>query len=82
MFVDIAYAQSAQSGGGGSPWFSQLFLFLPLILIFYFLIFRPQQKQRKEVQEMLSNLRSARAAKDPARPTFAAANKQAFCLAE
>ena len=57
MFVDIAYAQSAQSGGGGSPWFSQLFLFLPLILIFYFLIFRPQQKQRKEVQEMLSNLK-------------------------
>ena len=57
MLVDIAYAQSAQSGGGGSPWFSQLFLFLPLILIFYFLIFRPQQKQRKEVQEMLSNLK-------------------------
>jgi preprotein translocase subunit YajC len=34
-----------------------LFLFLPLILIFYFLIFRPQQKQRKEAQQMLAELK-------------------------
>ena len=54
MLVDIAYAQA---GGGGGSMFSSLFLFLPLILIFYFLIFRPQQKQRKEMQEMLSNLK-------------------------
>jgi preprotein translocase subunit YajC len=32
-------------------------LFLPLILIFYFLIFRPQQKQRKEAQQMLADLK-------------------------
>lgn len=57
MLIDIAYAQGAQSGGGGSsPWMGQLFLFAPLILIFYFLILRPQQKQRKETQNMLSNL--------------------------
>lgn len=56
MLIDIAYAQGAQSGGGASPWLSQLFLFAPLILIFYFLILRPQQKQRKEMQNMLSNL--------------------------
>lgn len=56
MFVDIAYAQGAQSGGTGGI-LSSVFLFLPLIAIFYFLIFRPQQKQRKEMQEMLANLK-------------------------
>ncbi len=37
--------------------FQSLFLFLPLIAIFYFLIFRPQQKQRKELQEMLASVK-------------------------
>jgi len=37
--------------------FNSLFLFLPLIAIFYFLIFRPQQKQRKELQQMLANIK-------------------------
>ncbi len=37
--------------------FNSLFLFLPLIAIFYFLIFRPQQKQRKEMQQMLANVK-------------------------
>jgi len=37
--------------------FNSLFLFLPLIAIFYFMIFRPQQKQRKDLQEMLANLK-------------------------
>ncbi len=55
MFVDLAFAQGF--GGGGGSLFSSLFLFLPLILIFYFLIFRPQQKQRKETQDMLANLK-------------------------
>ena len=37
--------------------FNSVFLFLPLIAIFYFMIFRPQQKQRKEMQQMLANLK-------------------------
>ena len=37
--------------------FNSVFLFLPLIAIFYFLIFRPQQKQRREIQQMLANLK-------------------------
>jgi len=37
--------------------FNSLFLFLPLIAIFYFLIFRPQQKQRKELQQMLASIK-------------------------
>jgi preprotein translocase subunit YajC len=36
---------------------NSVFLFLPLIAIFYFMIFRPQQKQRREMQQMLANLK-------------------------
>ena len=57
MLIDIAYAQGAASGRGAGDMLSSLFLFLPLILIFYFLIFRPQQKQRKDLQQMLANLK-------------------------
>jgi preprotein translocase subunit YajC len=57
VLIDAAYAQGTQPGGGG---IGGIFSFLPLIIIFaifYFLIFRPQQKQRKETQEMLANLK-------------------------
>jgi preprotein translocase subunit YajC len=57
VLIDLAYAQGTQPGGGPGSLFSSLFLFLPLILIFYFLIFRPQQKQRKEAQQMLADLK-------------------------
>jgi preprotein translocase subunit YajC len=57
VLIDLAYAQGGQPGGGAGGLLSSLFLFLPLILIFYFLIFRPQQKQRKEAQQMLANLK-------------------------
>lgn len=57
VLIDIAYAQGAASGRGAGDMLSSLFLFLPLILIFYFLIFRPQQKQRKELKQMLATLK-------------------------
>ena len=48
-------------GGGGQPGGTSSYLqFLPIILIvgvFYFFMIRPQQKQRKETQRMLSELR-------------------------
>ncbi len=56
MWVDIAYAQTG-SGDGVMGQLSPIFLFLPLMLIFYFMIIRPQQKQRKELQQMLDNLK-------------------------
>lgn len=44
-----------QDSGGGLG--SMLFLFAPLILIFYFLLIRPQQKQQKQMQELIGSLK-------------------------
>jgi len=35
-----------------------LFLFVPLFLIWYFLVIMPQSRQRKKTQEMLANLKT------------------------
>ena len=34
-----------------------LFQIVPIILIFYFLIIRPQRQQQKKIKEMLANLK-------------------------
>lgn len=57
LFLNVAYAADAAPGGqaGGMMGF-----FLPMIfvfVIFYFMLIRPQQKQQKKHQTMLSNLR-------------------------
>jgi len=51
-----------QPGQGGQPkqgssFGSLLILFLPLLLIWYFLLIRPQQKKEKEKQRMLGELK-------------------------
>ena len=57
MWTDIAYAAGPQAARGIGELFNSVFLFLFLIAIFYFMIFRPQQKQRKDMQQMLANLK-------------------------
>mgnify|MGYP001074924272 CR=1 FL=1 len=52
MFVTPAYAQGA-AGGGGMELFSSFVPIILLIAIFWFLIFRPQQKRMKEHKAML-----------------------------
>jgi len=47
--------QQAPPGGMGDCT-SQLWIFLPMILIFYFLLIRPQQRQEKLRREMLGKL--------------------------
>jgi preprotein translocase subunit YajC len=59
MGIDLAYAMGTQPGGSGGQG-SSLMTFLPIILIFvifYFLLIRPQQKQKKEHQNLLANLK-------------------------
>ena len=54
----VANAQSAPANvGGGSFDPMSLLPFVFIIVIFYFLIFRPQQKRMKQQKEMLSSLR-------------------------
>ena len=48
--------EGAATGGGGGI-MGTLIMFVPLALIFYFLIIRPQKKQQKQAQEMLESLK-------------------------
>ena len=52
MFITPAYAQAAGAGGASS----QLFMFLIIGAIMYFLLFRPQQKKMKEHRKMVESL--------------------------
>ena len=54
MFATPVYAQASPLGG--DP-FSVLIPLVLVMVIFYFLMFRPQQKRAKEHQELIKNLR-------------------------
>ena len=59
MWSSVAYA-AAQQPQGSSPQdalISTLFLIVPMILIFYFLLIRPQTKQAKQHQAFLAGLK-------------------------
>jgi preprotein translocase subunit YajC len=49
---------AADPGAGGGGLTSFVVLFGPLFLIWYFLVIRPQQSQRRKTQEMLSSLKT------------------------
>jgi preprotein translocase subunit YajC len=52
-----SFLLAADPGAGGA--LSQfLLLFAPLFAIWYFLVIRPQQQQRRKIQAMLSNLKT------------------------
>jgi preprotein translocase subunit YajC len=53
LFISNAYAQDAASAQGGAMSFLPLIL---LIVVFYFLILRPQQKRAKEQKSMIDAL--------------------------
>jgi preprotein translocase subunit YajC len=58
MFATPAFAQTAGATTGGPQ--DMLIQFLPLIglvVLFYFLMIRPQQKRMKMHQQMISNLK-------------------------
>lgn len=55
LLISNAYAEGAAASTEPS-FISQAIIFVPLILIFYFLILRPQQKRAKEIKVMLEAL--------------------------
>jgi len=52
----ITLIQQASSGAP-APWWNGIILFGPLILIFYFLILRPQSQQAKKHKAMVAELK-------------------------
>lgn len=55
MLISPAYAQAA--GAGGTDMFTSLLPIFLIIIVFYFLLIRPQQKKVKQHREMVSALR-------------------------
>jgi preprotein translocase subunit YajC len=55
FFINTAQAQAAGAGGGQGI-MSALMLPLVLLVVFYFLLIRPQNKRAKEQREMLSKI--------------------------
>ena len=53
--VDVAYAAAQSPGGGGTGSIAmQLVFFGAIFAIFYFLLIRPQQRQKKDRESMLA----------------------------
>ena len=51
--------QPTEAANPAAALFSSLFMFLPMILILYFLMIRPQRKRTKKEKEMRDNLQIA-----------------------
>jgi preprotein translocase subunit YajC len=54
--ADLAYAAASPPGGSGGPGalFTQVAFFAAIFAIFYFLLIRPQQKQKRDRETMLA----------------------------
>ncbi|TCL67290.1 preprotein translocase subunit YajC [Rhizobium sp. BK251] len=58
MFITEAFAQTAtESVPGIGSGLEMLFLFVPLMVVWYFLLIRPQRAQAKKRDEVLKNIR-------------------------
>src|SRR5213593_741804 len=58
LFPDVAWAMAPSGGGGGSAQMTQMVVMFGLMFaILYFLMIRPQQKQRQERERMLSAIK-------------------------
>lgn len=57
-WISLAMTGPAQQGAGSGGGLGVLAPFVIIFVIFYFLIIRPQAKERRKLQEMLDNLKS------------------------
>jgi preprotein translocase subunit YajC len=55
MFVSPAYAQAAGAPGAGDL-FTMIVPLILIMVVFYFLLIRPQQKKMKEHQDMIGKV--------------------------
>lgn len=49
--------QNGQPGQPAAPWYVQMFPFILMIVVFYFILIRPQQKKAKLHQELLKQIK-------------------------
>lgn len=54
----IYFAMAPSNPEGGASPLSMLFPIIGMLLIFYFLLIRPQQKRQKETQKMITALKN------------------------
>ena len=54
----LAQTTAGSDAGGPQRMIAQVLLILSFVLIFYFLLLRPQQKRQKQTQEMLKNIKT------------------------
>ena len=57
MFITPAFAQAAAPAPGAGDLFTMLVPMALIMVVFYFLLIRPQQKRLKLHQEMIGNVR-------------------------
>jgi preprotein translocase subunit YajC len=55
--IDLAYAAASAPGGGPAGTLSAIVPLVLMFAVFYFLLIRPQQKQKREKERMLANLK-------------------------
>lgn len=58
--AELAFAQGSGGGAAGNPILQQIWSVLPIVAIFavfYFLLIRPQQKQRREREAMIQAIK-------------------------
>ena len=58
MFISPAYAQ-AGGAPGAADFMSMILPMVAIMVVFWFLLIRPQQKRAKEHQEMISKVSSS-----------------------
>ena len=51
-------SQPGQPGQPAAPWYMQMFPFILMIVVFYFILIRPQQKKTKQHQELLKQIKA------------------------
>jgi preprotein translocase subunit YajC len=49
---------TSQPGQPSAPFYVQMFPFILMIVVFYFILIRPQQKKAKQHQELLKQIKS------------------------
>jgi len=56
MFITPAYAQAAGGAPGGGELLTMIMPIALIMVVFYFLLIRPQQRKMKEHQELISKV--------------------------